>query len=149
MKISDITFTYTIDRVLKNKNTGLIDEVMYTYSGTADGVTSSVPNNKQVLISSDPTATDFIDIENVTKENVIAWIDTSISEVTEFDIEEARVTDLVSWLDADDPKQPSKQDLTNFKHSSYKQQMQENIRATIEIKAQDITDSKERVEHTW
>ena len=38
---------------------------MYTYSGTADGVTSSVPNNKQVLISSDPTATDFIDIENV------------------------------------------------------------------------------------
>ena len=149
MKISDITFTYTIDKVLKNKSTGLIDEVMYTYSGTADGVTSSIAHNKQGLMASDPAATDFIDIENVTKENVIAWIDDSISEVVEFDIEEMRVTDILPWLDKDDPKQPSKQDLTNFKHSSYKEQMQENIRATIEIKLKDVTDSKERVEHTW
>ena len=149
MKIEDITFTYTLDRVQKNKSTGMIDEVIFTYSGTAEGETVSIKHNKQGLAHSDTTSKDFIEIDKVTKENVIAWIDESISEVVEFPIEEARVTDLVPWLDEDDPKQPSKQDLSGFKHSSRKQQMQENIRLTIEKRLKDKADDNEKVEHIW
>ena len=149
MKIEDITFTYTLNRVQKNKSTGMIDEVIYTYSGTAEGETVSIAHNKQVLAPSDSTSKEFIKIDKVSKDNVIAWIDESISEVAEFDIEEARVTDLVPWLDEDDPKQPSKQDLSGFKHSSRKQQMQENIRLTIEKKLKDKSDVNEKVDHIW
>ena len=149
MKIEDITFTYTLDRVQKNKSTGMIDEVIYTYSGTAEGETVSIAHNKQVLAPSDTASEEFIKIDKVNKDDVIAWIDESISEVIEFPIEEARVTDLVPWLDEDDPKQPSKQDLSGFVNSSRKQQMQENIRLTIEKRLKDKADDNEKVEHIW
>ena len=149
MNISDITFTYTLDKVQKNKSTGMIDEVIFTYSGTAEGQTASIAHNKQCLMASDVASAEFIEIDKVTKENVIAWLDASISEVITFDIEEARVTDIVPWLDENDPKQPSNKDLTNFTHSSRKQQMQENIRLTIEKKLNDKLNVNEKIEHIF
>ena len=149
MNISDITFTYTLDKVLKNSSTGLIDEITFTYSGTASGETVSIANNKHLIAPSNPSSADFIAIADVTKDDVIGWIDTSISEVVTFNIEELRVTDEVPGLEMDDPKHPANQDLTNFKHSSRKEQMQENIRRTLEKKVKDITDAVVRTEHTW
>jgi len=149
MNISDITFTYTLDKVLKNSSTGLIDEIIFTYSGTASGETVSIANNKHLIAPSDPSSADFIAINDVTQEDVIGWIDTSISEVVTFDVEELRATGKVPGLEMDDPRHPANQDLTNFRHSSRKEQMQENIRKTLEKKLQDITDAVVRTEHTW
>lgn len=149
MEISDITYTYTIDKALKNSTTGMIDEVIYTFSGTASGETVKIAHNKQILAASDPSSKNFIDIESLTKEQVIAWIDESISEVITFDIEELRVTGKVGHLEDDDPKHPKNQDLSNFKHSSRKEQMQENIRLTLEKRLKDKKDANEKVEHIW
>lgn len=149
MKISDITYTYTIDKALKNSTTGMIDEVIYTFSGTASGETAKIANNKQILAASDPSSDSFIDIASLTKEQVIAWIDESISEVVTFDIEELRVTGKVGHLEDDDPKHPANQDLSNFRHSSRKEQMQENIRLTIEKKLEDKNNSLAKEEHIF
>ena len=149
MTFDDITFTYTLDKVLKNKTTGLITEVRFTYSGTAGGQTVSIPNNKQWLAPSDPSSADFINIDAVTQDNIINWIDTSISEVVNFDIEELRGKDTLPWLDEDDPKQPKNQDLSNFRHSSRKEQMQESIRLSLEQKIADSSNENEFIEHTF
>ena len=52
-------------------------------------------------------------------------------------------------LEDDDPKHPSKQDLSSFRHSSRKEQMQENIRLTLEKRLKDKADENEKVEHIW
>ena len=149
MNISDITWSYSLEKVLKNSTTGLITEIIYTFTGTYGEYSSSVFHNKIGLAPSDPSSEDFISIENATEENVITWIDNAISEVVSFDIEELRVTDILPWLDEDDPKQPKNQDLSNFRHSSYKEQMQQNIKLTIEKQIADAAAQNVIVEHTF
>lgn len=149
MNISDITWKYSLEKVLKNSTTGLITEIIYTFTGTYEEYSSSVPHNKISLTPSNPSSEDFISIENATEENVITWIDTAISEVISFDIEELRVTDILPWLDEDDEKQPKNQDLSNFRHSSYKEQMQQNIKLTIEKQIADATAENVIIEHTF
>ena len=149
MNFNDITWSYTLDKVLKNTTTGLISDIRYTFSGTADGQTVSIPNNVQRLAPTDPEASSFIDIDSITEQHVIDWIDDSIQEVLTFDIEELRAPGLVPWLDADDPKQPANQDLSEFRHSSRKEQMQESIRLALENKIEDINSNNILVEHTF
>jgi len=149
MNISDITWSYSLEKVLKNSTTGLITEIIYTFTGTYEEYSSSVLHNKINLASSDPSSEDFIAIEDITEENVITWIDNAISEEVSFDIEELRVTDILPWLDEDDPRQPKNQDLSNFRHSNYKEQMQQNIKLTIEKKIADATAQNVIVEHTF
>jgi len=149
MNISDITWNYSLEKVLKNSTTGLITEIIYTFTGTYEEYSSIVPHNKISLTPSNPSSEDFISIENATEENVITWIDTAISEVVSFDIEELRVTDILPWLDEDDEKQPKNQDLSNFRHSSYKEQMQQNIKLTIEKQIADATAENVIIEHTF
>lgn len=147
MNISDITWSYSLQKVLKNSTTGLITEIVYTFTGTYGEYTSSVKHNKIHLSSTDPSSADFIAIASVTEANVISWIDTAISEVVTFDIELARVTDIIPGLE--DSKQPKNQDLTNFLHSSPKQQMQQNIKLTIEKQMADAAAKNVIVEHTF
>ena len=149
MNISDITWSYSLEKVLKNSTTGLITEIIYTFTGTYEEYSSSVSHNKISLASSDPSSEDFIAIEDATEENVITWIDNAISEEVSFDIEELRVTDILPWLSEDDPRQPRNQDLSNFRHSNYKEQMQQNIKLTIEKKIADATAQNVIVEHTF
>lgn len=149
MNISDITWNYSLEKVLKNSTTGLITEIIYTFTGTYGEYSSSVLHNKIGLAPSDPSSENFISIEDATEENVITWIDNAISEVVSFDIEELRVTDILPWLDEDDPKQPKNQDLSNFRHSSYKEQMQQNIKLTIEKQIADAAAENVIVEHTF
>ena len=149
MNITDITWTYTLNKILKNATSGLISDVRYTFSGTANGQTVSIPNNVQRLAPTDPAAAGFVNIDLVTEQNVIDWIDASIQEVVTFDIEELRAPGLVPWLDADDSKQPGNQDLSAFRHSSRKEQMQESIRLGIENKIEDINANNILVEHTF
>ena len=149
MNITDITWTYTLNKILKNATSGLISDVRYTFSGTANGQTVSIPNNVQRLAPTDPAAAGFVNIDLVTEQNIIDWIDTSIQEVVTFDIEELRAPGLVPWLDADDSKQPGNQDLSAFRHSSRKEQMQESIRLGIENKIEDINANNILVEHTF
>jgi len=149
MNISDITWNYSLEKVLKNSTTGLITEIIYTFTGTYGEYSSSVFHNKIGLTPSNPSSENFISIEDATAENVITWIDNAISEVVSFDIEELRVTDILPWLDEDDPKQPKNQDLSNFRHSSYKEQMQQNIKLTIEKQITDVSAENIIVEHTF
>jgi|TARA_R110000764_G_C10947920_1_gene376856 hypothetical protein len=149
MNISDITWSYSLQKVLKNSTTGLITEVVYTFTGTYGDYTSSVRHNKIVLAPTDPTAASFIPIASATEANVTAWIDTAISEAVIFNIEEARVTDIVPWLDENDSKQPKNQDLSGFVHSTPKEQMQQNIKLTIEKQIADATAENVIVEHTF
>ena len=149
MNISDITWSYSLEKVLKNSTTGLITEIIYTFTGTYEEYSSSVFHNKISLAPSDPSSENFISIEDATEENVITWIDNAILEVVSFDIEELRVTDILPWLDEDDPKQPKNQDLSNFRHSNYKEQMQQNIKLTIEKQITDATAQNVIVEHTF
>ncbi len=149
MNFNDITWSYTLDKVLKNTTTGLISDVIYTFSGTADGQTISIPNNVQRLAPTDPAADSFIDIDSITEQHVIDWIDDSIQEVITFDIEELRAPALVPWLDDDDPKQPSNQDLSEFRYSSRKEQMQESIRLGLENKIDSINNNTELTEHSF
>lgn len=149
MNISDITWNYSLEKVLKNSTTGLITEIVYTFTGTYGEYSSSILHNKISLASSDPSSEDFISIDEVTAENVITWIDNAISETVSFDIEELRVTDIVPWLNEDDPKQPKNQDLSNFRHSNYKEQMQQNIKLTLERQIADVAEENVIVEHTF
>jgi hypothetical protein len=149
MTFDEITWQYTLNKILKNATTGLISDVRYTFSGTANGQTVSIPNNVQGLAPTDPAAAGFVNIDLVTEQNIIDWIDTSIQEVVTFDIEELRAPGLVPWLDADDSKQPANQDLSAFRHSSRKEQMQESIRLGIENKIEDINANNILVEHTF
>lgn len=149
MNISDITWSYSLEKVLKNSTTGLITEIIYTFTGTYEEYSSSVSHNKINLASSDPSSEDFIAIEDTTEENVITWIDNAISEEVSFDIEELRVNDILPWLSEDDPRQPRNQDLSNFRHSNYKEQMQQNIKLTIEKKIADAAAENVIVEHTF
>ena len=149
MTFDEITWQYALNKILKNATTGLISDVIYTFSGTANGQTVSIPNNVQRLAPTDPAAAGFVNIDLVTEQNIIDWIDTSIQEVVTFDIEELRAPGLVPWLDADDSKQPGNQDLSAFRHSSRKEQMQESIRLGIENKIEDINANNILVEHTF
>lgn len=149
MTFDEITWSYSLQKVLKNSTTGLITEVVYTFTGTYGDYTSSIGHNKIVLAPTDPTAASFIPIASATEANVTAWIDTAISEAVTFDIEELRAPGLVPWLDADDPKQPANQDLSEFRHSSRKEQMQESIRLALENKIKDINSNNILVEHTF
>lgn len=149
MTFDEITWQYTLNKILKNATSGLISDVRYTFSGTANGQTVSIPNNVQGLAPTDPAAAGFVNIDLVTEQNIIDWIDTSIQEVVTFDIEELRAPGLVPWLDADDSKQPANQDLSVFRHSSRKEQMQESIRLGIENKIEDINANNILVEHIF
>jgi hypothetical protein len=149
MTFDEITWSYSLQKVLKNSTTGLITEVVYTFTGTYGDYTSSIGHNKIVLAPTDPTAASFIPIASATEANVTAWIDTAISEAVTFDIEELRAPGLVPWLDADDPKQPANQDLSGFVHSTPKEQMQQNIKLTIEKQIADATAETVIVEHTF
>ena len=149
MNISDITWSYSLQKVLKNSTTGLITEVVYTFTGTYGDYTSCIKHNKAGLGFKDPTDENFISIESATEANVTTWIDTAISEAVTFDIEELRAPGLVPWLDADDPKQPANQDLSGFVHSTSKEQMQQNIKLTIEKQIADATAETVIVEHTF
>ena len=150
LTFNDITWSYTLNKVLKNSDTGMISEIKYTYTGTYTTYSSSIANNVIQLAASDPTAADFINIADLTTDDCSAWIDAQNSVGVIFDIELARAPGIVPWLDVDDPKQPYNQDLTNFRHSNYKEQMQENIRKTIQKK---VTDAALNVpvqeEHTF
>ena len=149
MNITDITWSYSLQKVLKNSTTGLITEVVYTFTGTYGDYTSSIGHNKIVLAPTDPTAASFIPIASATEANVTAWIDTAISEGVTFDIEELRAPGLVPWLDENDSKQPKNQDLSGFVHSTPKEQMQQNIKLTIEKQIADATAENVIVEHTF
>ena len=147
MNISDITWSYSLQKVLKNSTTGLITEVVYTFTGTYGDYTSSIKHNKLGLGFTDPTDENFISIESATEANVTAWIDTAISEAVTFDIELARVTDTIPGLE--ESKQPKNQDLSGFMHSSPKEQMQQNIKLTIEKQIADATAENVIIEHTF
>tara|TARA_B100000497_G_C7409880_1_gene258578 strand:+ start:137 stop:580 length:444 start_codon:yes stop_codon:yes gene_type:complete len=147
MNISDITWSYNLQKVLKNSTTGIITEVVYTFTGTYGDYTSSIKHNKIGLGFIDPTNENFISIESATEANVITWVDTAISEVVIFDIEEARVTDMIPGLE--ESKQPKNQDLSNFRHSSPKEQMQQNIKLTIEKQIAVAAAENVIVEHTF
>lgn len=137
LNFNDITWTYTLDNVLKDSITGMISEINYTYTGTYGDYTSSIAFNKLRLAPSDPSAESFIDIAAVTIDHVREWIDTTISDVPVFDIEILRAPGILPDMDVDDPRQPSMQDLSSFRFSSYKEQMQDNIRKTIQKKIAD------------
>lgn len=147
MNISDITWSYSLQKVLKNSTTGLITEIVYTFTGTYGDYTNSVKHNKIHLSSTDPSSADFIAIASVTEANVIAWIDNAISEAVTFDIEELRFTDTIPGLE--DSKQPKNQDLSGFVHSNPKQQMQQNIKLSIEKQIADANAKNVIVEHTF
>ena len=148
MQQSDISWSYTLDRVTKSQQTGLIKEIKYTYTGTYGSLVSSISNNYARVEASDPTASGFISIDNVTISDVEGWVDASISEVIEFDIEVARCLDIVPGMDEDDPRQPKNQDLSNFRHSSYKEQMQQTIYKTL-LKQESMAEEDQDVEHTF
>ena len=137
LTFNDITWSYTLNRVLKDSDTGMISEIKYTYTGTHATHSSSIPHNLIRLAPSDPTAAGFITIAELTADDCSAWIDTQNSVGVTFDIEIARAPGIVPWLELDDPKQPYNQDLTNFRHSNYKEQMQESIRKDIQKKIAD------------
>jgi hypothetical protein len=159
LTFNDITWTYTLDKVLKDSSTGMISEIKYTYTGTYSSTggpagridhTSSIAFNKLRLAPSDPSAENFINITNVTIDDVCGWIDNTISEIPIFDIEAARAPGTLPNMAADDPRQPSMQDLSSFRFSSYKEQMQDNIRKTIQKKIQDAAASViAEEEHTF
>ena len=147
MNISDITWSYSLQKVLKNSTTGLITEVVYTFIGTYGDYTSCIKHNKAGLGFKDPTDENFISIESATEANVITWIDTAISEAVTFDIELARVTDTIPGLE--ESKQHKNQDLSGFVHSTPKEQMQQNIKLTIEKQMADATAENVIIEHTF
>ena len=147
MNISDITWSYSLQKVLKNSTTGILTEVVYTFTGTYGDYTSCIKHNKLVLGFKDPTDENFISIESATEADVITWIDTAISEEVTFDIELSRVTDTIPGLE--DSKQPKNQDLSNFRHSTPKEQMQQNIKLTIEKQMADATAENVIIEHTF
>ncbi len=149
LTFNDITWSYTLNKVLKNSDTGMISEIKYTYTGTYTTYSSSIANNVIQLAASDPTAADFINIADLTADDCSSWIDAQNSVEVIFDIELARAPGIVPWLDVDDPKQPYNQDLTNFRHSNYKEQMQESIRLGLENKIDSINNTTELTEHSF
>lgn len=149
LNIDDVTWVYTLDRVLKNSTTGLITEIKYTFTGTYGDYTASVPNNYAALPPSDPSATGFISIDDVTPDDVIAWVDATASECPEFDIEQARVKEPVPGLALDDPRQPYNQDLSGFRFSSYKEQMQKTITASLNCQIADAEGQNAVAEHVF
>lgn len=148
MQQSDISWSYTLDQVIKSQQTGLIKQIKYTYTGTYGSLVCSIANNYANIEPSDPTASEFISIDNVTVSDVEAWVDASISEVIEFDIEVARCLDIMPDMDEDDPRQPKNQDLSNFRHSSYKEQMQQTIYKSL-LKKESMAQEDQDIEHTF
>jgi hypothetical protein len=148
MQQSDISWSYTLDQVIKSQQTGLVKQIKYTYTGTYGDFVSSIRNNYANIQATDPTADGFIGIDDVSISDVERWVDASISEVVEFDIEIARCLDILPDMDEDDPRQPKNQDLTNFRHSSYKEQMQQTIYKTL-LKQESNALVDQDIEHTF
>ena len=115
--------------------------------GTYGDYTHKIEHEKMCLCSKDPAASDFIAIESVTEADVISWIDNALSEAVTFDIEALRFKDHIPGLE--ESKQPKNQDLTNFRHSTPKEQMQETIRLSIEKQIADASAKAVIVEHTF
>ena len=130
IQMNDITWEYKLDQVLKNKTTGLITSIKYTFCGSHGEFSHSIPHRK-LGVHSDPSSSGFIPVEDVTKEDIYNWIDSAISEVPIFDIEELRVDDYLSEYPEDDPRQPKNQDLSNFRFSSQKEIMEQTILNSI------------------
>lgn len=149
LTFDDITWSLTLDRVLKNNATGMITEIKYTLSGTYGDYLSKVANNYANLPPSDPNAAGFIAASDLTAENVISWVDSTITECPVFDLEPARVSEILPYLDADDPKQPKNQDLSGFRFSSYKEQMQRTILAAITMQIAESESNAAVVEHSF
>jgi hypothetical protein len=147
MNFNDITWSYTLQKVLKNSTTGLITEIIYTFIGTHGDYTHKIEHEKMHLSSKDPAAADFIAIASVTEANVIAWIDNALSEAVTFNIEDLRVTDIIPGVE--DSKQPKNQDLSGFVHSTPKEQMQQIIKLSIEKQVADVAAENVIVEHTF
>jgi hypothetical protein len=149
LTFDDITWSLTLDRVLKNNATGLITEIKYTLSGIYGDYLSKVANNYATLPPSDPNAAGFIAASDLTAENVISWVDSTITECPVFDLEAARVSEVLPYLDADDPKQPKNQDLSGFRFSSYKEQLQQTILAAITVQIAEAESNAAVVEHSF
>ena len=147
MNFNDITWSYSLQKVLKNSTTGLITEIRYTFTGTYGDYTHKIEHEKMCLSSKDPAASDFIAIASVTEADVISWIDNALSEAVIFNIEELRVKDHIHGLE--DSKQPKNQDLSGFVHSTPKQQMQQTIKLSIEKQIADVAAENVIVEHTF
>lgn len=149
LTFDDITWSLTLDRVLKNNATGMITEIKYTLSGIYGGYLSKVANNYANLPPSDPNAAGFIAASDLTTETVTSWVDSTITECPVFDLEHARVSEILPYLDADDPKQPKNQDLSGFRFSSYKEQMQQTILAAITVQIAEAESNAAIVEHSF
>ena len=146
---NDITWAYTLDRVRKHAATGLLTEIKYTFKGTYGAHSVKIANNYADLPPSDPTAEGFIAADDVTVENVTSWVVATISDIPIFDLELARVTTPLDGMDLDDPRQPANQDLSGFRFSSYKEQMQQTILAGIKAKIAEVANSTATVEHVF
>ena len=188
MNIDDITWDIKVNNLIKNKKTGLVTSVTYTYSGSYEGYSSFVDKEQLGIPYKDPSDEDFIAFENLSQEDMCSWIDTQINVCPEFDVELLRfdglisdftkeieitedelveqlvteiqtdeetgeeievevlrsilqpVTKTITVVDEDHPLQPKNQDLSNFKFSSRKEQLQLTIMNTIKDK---MTISKE------
>ena len=190
MNIEDITWNIKINSLSKNTSTGVVSLLRYTYSGSYNDHSSFIDNEELVIPYKDPTEDNFISFEDLSEEDMKAWVESRISECPVFDVELLRfdglindftkeieitedepveqlvteiqtdeetgeeieveglksivqpVTRTITVIDEDHPKQPKNQDLSNFKFSSRKEQMQQTIMNTIEAKIADLEAGK-------
>lgn len=143
MNIDDITWDIKVNNLIKNKKTGLVTSVTYTYSGSYEGYSSFVDKEQLGIPYKDPSDEDFIAFENLSQEDMCSWIDTQINVCPEFDVELLRFDGLISDFTEDHPLQPKNQDLSNFKFSSRKGQLQKTIMNTIKGKMTISQEEKE------
>ena len=63
MNIDDITWDIKVNNLIKNKKTGLVTSVTYTYSGSYEGYSSFVDKEQLGIPYKDPSDEDFIAFE--------------------------------------------------------------------------------------
>lgn len=171
MNIEDITWSIKVNEVIKNKATGVVSTIRYTYSGSFNGVSSYIDNEELSVPYKNPTDPDFIPFDTLSEEDIKPWIESRISFCPVFDVElirapgiisnftkevertvtqldpetgeEIEVVQTITVVDEDHPKQPKNQDLSSFKFSSREEQMQHTIMNTIKGKIADLEAEKE------